>query len=425
MTRRRVVVTGLGLVSPAGATVEQAWTRLVAGESAIERIQRFDVSNYPSRIAAEVNEDAIRQQAADRHRERGRIAAFAAVAAANALDDAGLLENSVDRRRVGVAIAAGMGSYDHREIFAACAAASVSGKDSFDWQALNDTLRREITPQAAARRTPGAIPVAIAEEHGLGGPTLAVMTACAGGTQAIGDAMRWIRSGRADAVVAGGADSELYPMGLASFCLLGALSTANDSPAGASRPFDAARDGFVMGEGAAVLILEEREHALRRGARIYAETTGFGSACDAYRATDPHPDGEGARLAMSRAIADARLTPDAVDYINAHGTSTLANDRAETTAIKRVFGEGAARIPISSTKSMIGHATVAAGAIEAVVCALTLRDQILHPTINYETPDPACDLDYVPNVARRATVNVALSNSFAFGGQTACLVMTR
>jgi 3-oxoacyl-[acyl-carrier-protein] synthase II len=214
-------------------------------------------------------------------------------------------------------------------------------------------------------------------------------------------------------------------MGLASFCLLGALSTANDAPARASRPFDAARDGFVMGEGAAVLVLEEREHALRRGARIYAEAAGFGSACDAYRATDPHPEGEGARLAMGRAIADAGLTPHAVDYINAHGTSTLANDRAETIAIKRVFGERAGRIPISSTKSMIGHATVAAGAIEAVVCALTLRDQVVHPTINYETPDPVCDLDYVPNVARRTAVNVALSNSFAFGGQTACLVMTR
>jgi 3-oxoacyl-[acyl-carrier-protein] synthase II len=425
MTARRVVVTGLGLVSAAGSSIEAAWTRLVAGESAIAPIMRFDVSRYPSRIAAEIDEEAVRSRVSARHRRGGRIAAFAAAATKMALDDAQVIEDGVDRRRVGVAMAAGMGRYDHQEIFAACAAATAGGKDSFDWAALGERLRHEIKPDAAARRTPGAIPVALAEEYELGGPTLAVMTACAGGTQAIGDAMRWIRSGRADAAIAGGADSELYPMGLASFCLLGALSTANDAPARASRPFDAARDGFVMGEGAAVLVLEEREHALRRGARIYAEAAGFGSACDAYRATDPHPEGEGARLAMGRAIADAGLTPHAVDYINAHGTSTLANDRAETIAIKRVFGERAGRIPISSTKSMIGHATVAAGAIEAVVCALTLRDQVVHPTINYETPDPVCDLDYVPNVARRTAVNVALSNSFAFGGQTACLVMTR
>ena len=214
-------------------------------------------------------------------------------------------------------------------------------------------------------------------------------------------------------------------MGLASFCLLGALSTRNADPAAASRPFEAGRDGFVIGEGAGVLVLEERVHALERGARIYAELSGFGSGCDAYRATDPHPDGAGAALAMGRALADAATEPEQVDYINAHGTSTPANDRAETIAIKQVFGPRAARVPISSTKSMIGHATVAAGAIEAIVSALTLRDQIIHPTINYEVADPRCDLDYVPNQARPAAVRVALSNSFAFGGQTACLIFQR
>lgn len=254
---------------------------------------------------------------------------------------------------------------------------------------------------------------------------MAVMTACAGGTQAIGDAMRWIASGRADAVIAGGADSELYPMGLASFCLLGALSTRNGTPAAASRPFDAHRDGFVMGEGAGVLVLEAIDHARRRGAHVYAEVAGFGSSCDAYRATDPHPDGVGATLAMQRAIAHAGITHVDVDYINAHGTSTPANDRAETIAVKKVLGDRAPEVPISSTKSMIGHATVAAGAIEAIVCALTLRDQHIHPTINYMTPDPACDLDYVPNHSRHASVELALSNSFAFGGQTACLALRR
>jgi 3-oxoacyl-[acyl-carrier-protein] synthase II len=254
---------------------------------------------------------------------------------------------------------------------------------------------------------------------------MAVMTACAGGTQAIGDGMRWIRNGRADVVVAGGSDSELYPMGVASFCLLGALSTRNGDPATASRPFDADRDGFVIGEGAGVLVLEEREQALQRGARIYAEAAGFGSAADAYRITDPHPQGAGAILAMRRALADARADVDDVDYINAHGTSTPANDRAETVAIKQVFGDRARQLPVSSTKSMIGHATVAAGAIEAVVSALTLRDQVIHPTINYETADPDCDLDYVPNHARQSRIRVALSNSFAFGGQAACLVLRR
>jgi 3-oxoacyl-[acyl-carrier-protein] synthase II len=254
---------------------------------------------------------------------------------------------------------------------------------------------------------------------------MAVMTACAGGTQAIGDAVRWIRTGRADAVVAGGTDSELYPMGLASFCLLGALSTRNSEPAAASRPFDASRDGFVIGEGAGVLVLEERAHALGRGARIYAEAVGFGAAADAYRATDPHPQGAGAVLAMRRALADAGRDAADVDYINAHGTSTPANDRAESIAIKQVFGDHAPRMAISSTKSMIGHATVAAGALEALVCTLTLRDQVIHPTINYESADPECDLDYVPNRARAATVRLALSNSFAFGGQAACLLLQR
>jgi 3-oxoacyl-[acyl-carrier-protein] synthase II len=254
---------------------------------------------------------------------------------------------------------------------------------------------------------------------------MAVMTACAAGTQAIGDAARWIRRGWADAVVAGGTDSELYPMGLASFCLLGALSTRDGDPSAASRPFEAGRDGFVIGEGAGILALEEREHALRRGARIHAEVLGFGSACDSYRVTDPHPEGRGAVQAMRQAVQEAGIETEEIGYINAHGTSTVANDRIETAAIKRLLGDQAPRVPVSSSKSMIGHLTVAAGAVEAIATIQTLKTQTIHPTINYETPDPECDLDYVPNRARKASLRYALSNSFAFGGQCASLLLAR
>jgi 3-oxoacyl-[acyl-carrier-protein] synthase II len=348
---------------------------------------------------------------------------YASAAAAAALADARVLEPGA-RERMGVAIAAGLGSYDHEEVFAACATARAQ-RDDFDWPAFTRTLIATTKSKSAERRTPGSIPALLANHYGFGGPVLSVMTACAGGTQAIGDAARWIRTGRADVVLAGGSDSEIYPMGLASFCLLGALSKRNDTPAAASRPFDGGRDGFVLGEGAGMLVLEERDRALRRGARIHAEVAGFGSACDAHRVTDPHPDGTGAVLAMTRALADAGADPGEVGYINAHGTSTLLNDRIETLAIKRVFGCRAAAIPISSTKSMIGHATVAAGALEAVVTSLTLRHQTVHPTINHESADPLCDLDYVPNVTRPVSVELALSNSFAFGGQSATLILRR
>jgi 3-oxoacyl-[acyl-carrier-protein] synthase II len=425
-SRRRVVVTGLGVVSAAGCDVETFWASLVAGRSAIGSIRRFDASAYPSRIAAEVDERLLgAEDEADvaGRTPRSRIARFAARAAGSAIADAKLAAEPIDRARSAVAMAAGMGTYEHGEVFKACAAGGRIA--DFDWSAFTRVVRQHLAPEATARRTPGSIAAQVARQHGFGGPVLAVMTACAGGTQAIGDAARWIRRGRADVVIAGGADSELYPMGLASFCLLGALSRRNDDPATASRPFDAGRDGFVIGEGAAAMVLEEFDHAQRRGASIYAEIAGFGSASDAFRVTDPHPDGTGARLAMTRAMADAELGPEHIDYINAHGTSTPANDRIESLAIDRVFGDRARHTPISSTKSMIGHATVAAGALEAVVTALTLARQTIHPTINHHTPDPGCDFDYVPNVARPARVDAALSNSFAFGGQSACLVLRR
>jgi 3-oxoacyl-[acyl-carrier-protein] synthase II len=423
---RRAVITGMGLVSAGGADVRAFWNRLIAGRSAVRTIQRFDPSGYPSRIAAEIGPEADEAFAElpPLWRGRGRIAQYGALAARRAMADASLAVDSETRDRTGVAVAAGMGSYDHEEVFASCSAAR-TGTTAFDWEAFTGTLRRTAKTWAPERRTPGSIPASIAAEHGLRGPAMCVMTACAGGTQAIGDALRWLRLGRADVVVAGGTDSELYPMGLASFCLLGALSTRNDAPELASRPFDAERDGFVIGEGAGMVVLEERGRAIARGARIYAEVAGFGSACDAYRVTDPHPDGAGAVLAMSRAIADAGLGPDDIDYINAHGTSTAANDRIESHAIRTLFGDRAHRVPISSTKSMLGHATVAAGALEAIVTALTLTHQVVHPTINLRTADPLCDLDYVPTHARFTRVDTALSNSFAFGGQSACLLLRR
>lgn len=414
--RRRAVITGMGVVFAGGTDLGTFWSELARGTSFVVPITRFDVSAYPSQIAAEIP-DAVLPRVPPEVSERGRITTYAALAAERALVDARLPPTPPER--VGVVIGAGLGSYDHEEVFGPFMALPSSAES----REFVEMVRHSLKPRAAERRTPGSIPAFVAERHGFAGPVMSVMTACAGGTQALGDALRWIRSGRADAVLTGASDSELYPMGLASFCLLGALSTRNAEPARASRPFDAGRDGFVIGEGAGVLVLEERERALSRGAHVYAELAGFGSACDAFRVTDPHPDGLGAVLAMRRAIADAGLSPEEIGYVNAHGTSTPANDRIEALALRKVFG--GRRVPVSSTKSMIGHLTVAAGAVEAIATALTLENQTLLPTINYEVPDPECDLDVVPNAARPATVDTALSNSFAFGGQMASLVLTR
>jgi len=424
---RRVVITGMGVVSAAACDVPRFWAGLVTGRSSTRRIRRFDVSAYPSQVGGEVDDAALGslEPLPEVWTTRGRIARYAALAVRQAIVDADLLTSLGPDRRVGVCIAAGMSGFDHEELIGSSASAWSGPAGDFDAVRFAASLRARLRPDAAERRNPGAIPATIAAEYAFGGPVMAVMTACAGGTQAIGDALRWIRRGAADVVVAGGADSELSPLGLASFCLLGALSRHNDRPEGASRPFDAARDGFVLGEGAGAVVLEERERALRRGARVYAEVAGFGSASDAHRATDPHPDGRGAVLAMRRAIEDAALPLQDVGYINAHGTSTVANDRIETLAIRRVFGAHADRLLVSSTKSMIGHATVAAGAIEAIATALVLQNQVAHPTINYHQPDPGCDLDYVPNDARALACTAALSNSFAFGGQTACLALAR
>jgi 3-oxoacyl-[acyl-carrier-protein] synthase II len=412
------------MMSAFGEGASHAWAQLCAGRSGVSAITRFDASGFPTRIAAQVPDDAWAavEQSTQDWQGRGRIARLAVAAADAAVRDAGRPFDHA-ARRAGVVVATGTGVFEHDELFGACAGTRASRQVDTDWATLVANLRRSARPDMLRRRSPGSVPAGLAERFGLEGPVMSVMTACAGGTHAVGDALRWIRSGRADVVLAGGADSEVTPMGVASFSLLGALSKL-ESPERASRPFDGARDGFVLGEGAAMLILEEREHALARGARIYAEVAGFGQACDAFRATDPHPEGRGAVAAMTLAMADARLTPADVSYINAHGTSTIANDKAETMAIRTVFGAHADRVAISSTKSMLGHALVAAGAIEAVVTALSLANQFVHPTINLDTPDPACDLDYVPHTGRVMPIAAALSNSFAFGGQTACLALT-
>ncbi len=424
--RRRVVITGMGVVTALSSELEAFWAGLLSGRSTVRRITRFDVSEFPTQIASEIADSpGANRSGAYRDREHvQRIKQFALTASEAALRNSRLPENGYPGERVGVVLAGGLGTYGHSEFFSACSAAGAAG-NGFDWQAFGRKYRSLLQKEPAERTSPGNIAAGIARLHGFRGPVSAPMTACSAGTQAIGDAARLIRLGDADAILVGGADSEIYPMGLAMFCLLRALSTRNEDPSRASRPFDAGRDGFVLGEGAGFLVLEGLETAHRRGARIYAEVAGFGSACDSYRVTDPHPEATGAILAMRRALADARLDPGRIGYINAHGTSTVLNDRVETLAIKRVFGSKASQIPISSTKSMVGHLMVAAGAVEAIVTALTLKGQRIHPTVNYEEQDPDCDLDYVSKGPRAANLEYALSDSFAFGGQCACLILKK
>ena len=416
---RRVVVTGLGVVAPNGQNVTTFRESLEAGRSAVRRIRRFTTSAYPTQIAAEVDDVPCPSSFdPEKWADLDRIARFALAAAEQAVADARLGDDA-GREHAGVLMAAGFGSYDHEEVFTACAAGQ--SNDGFDWAAFRDQFRRTVKPRATERRTPGAVPTLLARHFGFGGPVMAVMTACAAGTQALGDAARWIRAGDADVVIAGGADSEIYPMGLASFCLLRALSRRNDDPEKASRPFSADRDGFVLGEGAGVLVLEELEHARARNATIHAEVLGFGSACDSYRVTDPHPESVGEILAMLRALGQAGVSVDDVDYLNAHGTSTPLNDRIEARAVASLFGDR--RVAVSSTKSMIGHLTVAAGAVEAIATICSLQAQLAHPTINLNDPDPECDVDVVRNESRPMKIQVALSNSFAFGGQCASIAL--
>jgi 3-oxoacyl-[acyl-carrier-protein] synthase II len=409
LTKRRVVITGLGIVSPVGSTVAGAWEGVCNGRSGITTIGKLDTSAFPVHIGGEVvGFDAEDYMSPKDARKFDPFVSFGVAAAVQAIRDSGIEVNEANSARVGVAMGAGIGGLSTIE------------ENTAKW--LEARTPRKISPFFI----PGSIINAAAGQvsimYGLRGPNLALVTACTTSTHSIGIAARTIQHGDADAMIAGGSEMAFTPLGLGSFCQARALSSRNDAPEKASRPWDRDRDGFVMAEGAGALVLEEYEHARARGAQVYAEFAGFGMSGDAHHITAPPEDGEGARLAMVNAVRDAGLDPSAVQYINAHATSTELGDRAETVAIKRAFGEHAHRLAVSSTKSMTGHLLGAAGAVEAIFTILAIRDGVMPPTINLENPDPACDLDYVPGAARTVPVGVALSNSFGFGGTNGSLV---
>jgi 3-oxoacyl-[acyl-carrier-protein] synthase II len=407
----RVVVTGLGAITPLGNDVPSNWAALLAGHSGVGPITRFDASDLRTHIAAEVKDfDPTRYMDKREARRLDRFVHFAVVAAQEALADAHLDIASQDPRRVGVVIGSGIGGV-HTLL------------DQSD--VLRERGPRRLSPFTVTGLMLNSAAAHVSIMMGARGPNLALATACATGSHALGEAAAIIRRGQADVMIAGGSEAAIVRLAMAGFDNMGAMSTRNDPPEGACCPFDARRDGFVMGEGAGIVVLERLDLALARGARIYAELAGYGVTADAFHITAPAEDGAGAVECMAMALADAGLPPTAVDYINAHGTSTPLNDAIETRAIKAVFGEHAYRLAASSSKSMTGHLMGAAGAIEAIFTVLVLRDQVLPPTINYEMPDPACDLDYVPNRARPATVNVAMSNSFGFGGHNGTVLFRR
>jgi len=407
----RVVITGLGLVTPLGNDVSTTWDGLVAGRSGVGPITHFDASDYPTRIAAEVKD--FDPGALFGHREARRMdrfTQFAMAAAGQALDDSGLSVTESNAHRVGAVIGSGIGG-----IISVLEQAEV----------LRTRGPRRVSPFLIPMMLPDTAPGQVAISYGLKGPNFAVISACASGANAIGEAAEVIRRGAADAMLAGGAEAGIVPLAFAGFTVMQAVSTRNDEPERASRPFDATRDGFVMGEGGGVVVLESEAHARARGVRIYAQIIGYGATADAYHITAPEETGEGAARAMQIALDQAGLAPEQIGYLNAHGTSTALNDKGETAAIRAIFGDYAYQVPVSSTKSMTGHLLGGAGAVEAIFCVLALNEGILPPTINYEYPDPECDLDYVPNEARRAAVDVAMSNSFGFGGHNACLILKR
>jgi 3-oxoacyl-[acyl-carrier-protein] synthase II len=422
--RRRVVVTGIGCVTPIGNTVEETWQSLQAGKSGIGPISYFDASKFPTTFASEVkgyNLDQYVEQP-DRFKYSGRNIRFAIGAAKQAVDDSGLLDKPLDPGRFGVYLGAGEGQQDFQLMMNMIAGSQKNGE--VDLESFTRAGLKNLHAQTELEQEPNMPAGHLASLFDAQGPNLNCLTACAASSQAIGEASEIIRRGDADVMLSGGAHSMIHPFGVTGFNLLTALSTHNQNPQQASRPFDANRDGFVLGEGSGMVILEDLERAKQRGAKIYGEVVGYGSTADAYRITDVHPEGRGAVACMQMALRDARLNLDQIDYINAHGTSTDVNDRVETLAIKQTFGEHAPRIPVSSIKSMMGHLIAAAGSVEAITCLLCIRDGVLPPTMNYETPDPNCDLDYVPNEARRKRVQRALSNSFGFGGQNVALVFS-
>ena len=419
--RRRVVVTGIGCVTPLGTTPEQLWKNLLAGKSGVGRTTLFDASNFPTTISAEVRDWSIDAVGEDPEvwKDRSRHTCFAAGAAKQAVGDSGVA-GTVEPVKFGVYLGAGEGAQDFFRFSTMMTAALQS--DDLDLRAFMEEGLNVLDPLAELEQEPNMPVGYLAGMFDAQGPNMNCLTACAASSQAIGEATEIIRRGEADVMLSGGTHSMIHPFGVTGFNLLTALSESNDEPEKASRPFDLHRNGFVLGEGASMVVLEEYDHARQRGAQIYGELLGYGTTADAFRITDTHPEGRGATSCLKMALADASLNTDQVDYINAHGTSTTVNDKVETLAIRKTFGELADGIPVSSTKSMTGHLIAAAGATELIVCLKTLKHNIVPPTINYETPDPACDLDYVPNEAREHDCSVVASNSFGFGGQNITLV---
>ena len=408
---RRVVVTGVGAVTPVGNSAEEFWAALIQGKSGIGPITRFDASPLPTKIAGELKGfDPLRYMDKKDDRKFDPFLKYALACAAMAVEDAGLNVERVDRTRFGVLVGSGIGGIT-----------TLLESHKILLEKGPDRVSPFFIPMLIVNMASGLISM----RFGAKGPNSSIVTACATGNHAIGDAMKIIQRNDADVMIAGGSEAIILPLTFAGFCQMKAMSTRNDDPARASRPFDAARDGFVCGEGGGLLVLESLDHALGRDARIYAEVVGYGMTGDAYHMTAPDPEADGAARAMTLAMKDAEVEPSAVSYINAHGTSTPYNDKSETMAIKRVFGEHARKLAVSSTKSMTGHLIGAAGGIEAIATALAIHHGILPPTINYETPDPDCDLDYVPNLARKQDVEVALSNAFGFGGTNATIVLRK
>lgn len=409
MSKRRVVITGLGIVSPVGSTVDTAWRNVLEGKSGIGPITRFDVSAFPVRFHGPVADfNAEQYLSAKELRKMDPFMHYGYAAAADAIKDSGIAVSEANAHRIGVIMGAGIGGLD----------------------TIEENYRKYAETQSPKRISPFFVPGSIINmisghvsiQFKLTGPNLATVTACTTSTHAIGLAMRLIQYGDADVMIAGAGEMATTPLGLGSFCQARALSTRNDDPQRASRPWDRDRDGFVLSDGAGAVLLEEYEHAKARGAKIYAEIVGFGMSGDAHHITAPPEDGEGARLAMANALQDAHLNPSDVQYVNAHATSTELGDRAETIAMKRCFGDYASKLAVSSTKSMTGHLLGAAGAVEAIFSILAIRDQVAPPTINLDNPGEGCDLDYVPKTARRMPIRVALSNSFGFGGTNGSLI---
>lgn len=408
MKKRRVVVTGLGMVTPLGTGVAKNWEALCAGKSGIRRIEKFDASPFPCQIAGEVRDFKSEDFMDKQQVRRFDIFVHYAVASARmALEDSGMKISDKNAHRVGCLTGSGLGGLAMLEHY---------------HQVLLEQGPRRISPFFIPGIIANMAPGQIAIEFGARGPNLSIETACAASCHAVGESFRLIQEGKADAMISGGSEAVVTPLALGGFCSMRALSTRNDEPEKASRPFDLNRDGFVMAEGAGILILEEMNQALDRGASIYAEVIGYGMSADAYHISAPDPDGAGANLCMKNALEDAGLKPEDIDYINAHGTSTKLNDESEVRAIRAVFGEHAYKLAVSSTKSMTGHLLGGAGGIEAIYTSLTIRHGIMPPTINYETPDPQCDLDFVPNTARKGDIKRAMSNSFGFGGTNASLI---